>query len=47
MTDRDKLTLRLAPELRVQLVACAAQSGRSLNAEIVWRLRRSLEGYRQ
>lgn len=45
--ERDKLTLRLAPELRVRLVACAAENNRSLNAEITQRLRASFQSYRK
>jgi predicted HicB family RNase H-like nuclease len=40
--------LRLPPELKVRLEASAAENGRSLNSEIVQRLRASLaEGYRK
>jgi hypothetical protein len=41
--DRVKVTLRLPPELHPQLVAAATESGRSLNAEIVQRLKASFE----
>jgi predicted HicB family RNase H-like nuclease len=41
---RDKLTLRLPTDLRRRLAGAAVGNGRSLNAEIVQRLRRSLEG---
>jgi hypothetical protein len=37
------LTIRFTEELRQRLVAEAVASERSLNAEIVWRLRTSLE----
>jgi predicted HicB family RNase H-like nuclease len=46
-TDREKLTLRLPPEVHVRVKACAADNGRSLNAEIVQRLKQTLEGYTQ
>lgn len=39
--------LRLPADLRAALERCARENERSLNAEIVWRLRRSVEGYRQ
>jgi Arc-like DNA binding domain. len=35
--------LRMLPSLRAQLEAAAQQSGRSLNAEIVFRLQSTLE----
>jgi predicted HicB family RNase H-like nuclease len=41
---REKLTLRLPPTLHRSLKAVAVDDGRSLNAEIVQRLRQSLEG---
>lgn len=41
---REKLTLRLPPKLHRSLKAVAVDNGRSLNAEIVQRLRRSFEG---
>jgi predicted HicB family RNase H-like nuclease len=41
---RETLTLRLPPNLHRTLKAEAVDSGRSLNSEIVQRLRRSLEG---
>jgi predicted HicB family RNase H-like nuclease len=40
---REKLTLRLPPTLHRSLKAAAVDDGRSLNAEIVQRLRRSFE----
>jgi hypothetical protein len=40
---REKLTLRLPPMLHRSLKAEAFDNGRSLNAEIVQRLRRSFE----
>jgi hypothetical protein len=40
---REKLTLRLSPVLHRSLKAVAVDNGRSLNAEIVQRLRRSFE----
>ena len=39
--------LRLPESLRERLRAAAKENGRSLNAEIVYRLRVSLEGYRR
>lgn len=47
MDLRVKRTVRLTPELAARLRECAAQNGRSENAEIVYRLRASLEGYRR
>jgi predicted HicB family RNase H-like nuclease len=41
---RETLTLRIPTKLHRHLKAVAADSGRSLNAEIVQRLRRSFEG---
>ena len=41
-TEREKLTLRLPPEVHAQVTACARENDRSLNAEIVARLRSSL-----
>ena len=43
---REKLTLRLPPKLHRHLRAAAGNNDRSLNAEIVRRLQRSLEGTR-
>jgi predicted HicB family RNase H-like nuclease len=43
-SDREKLTLRLPTALHRRLTGAAIDNGRSLNAEIVQRLRRSLEG---
>jgi hypothetical protein len=40
----EKLTLRLPPKLHQSLKVVAVENGRSLNAEIVQRLLRSLEG---
>jgi predicted HicB family RNase H-like nuclease len=40
---REKLTLRLPPALHLRLKAVSDDNGRSLNAEIVQRLRRSLD----
>jgi hypothetical protein len=40
---REKLTLRLPPELHWRLKSVAVDNGRSLNAEIVQRLRRSID----
>jgi predicted HicB family RNase H-like nuclease len=40
---RDALTLRLSPKLHQQLRAVAVDNGRSLNAEIVQRLQRTVE----
>jgi len=42
--DRKELTLRLPLRLHRLLTSVAVDNGRSLNAEIVQRLRRSLEG---
>jgi predicted HicB family RNase H-like nuclease len=39
---REKLTLRLPTDLHLRLTNAAADNGRSLNAEIVQRLLRSL-----
>jgi hypothetical protein len=39
--------LRLPPDVRKELERCARENERSLNAEIVYRLRRSLDGWRQ
>jgi predicted HicB family RNase H-like nuclease len=41
---REKLTLRLPADLHRLLVRAANDDGRSLNSEIVQRLRKSLEG---
>jgi hypothetical protein len=41
---REKLTLRLPTALHLRLTGAAVDNGRSLNAEIVQRLRRSFEG---
>ena len=45
--NREKLTLRLPPEIHRAMVAQAAENDRSLNSEIVARLRASLRGYRK
>lgn len=45
--DRRKLTLRLSEELSLWLAQQARENERSLNAEIVSRLRRSRDAYRQ
>lgn len=45
--DRRKLTLRLPEELGLWLEQQARDNDRSLNAEIVSRLRRSRDSYRQ
>jgi hypothetical protein len=42
-SDPYRFLLRLPQPLRRQLAAAAARSGRSLNAEIVYRLERSLD----
>jgi predicted HicB family RNase H-like nuclease len=42
----EKLTLRLPTALHQRLKSEAVDNGRSLNSEIVQRLRRSLEGSR-
>jgi predicted HicB family RNase H-like nuclease len=39
---REKLTLRIPTELHRRLTSAATENGRSLNAEIVQRLRHSL-----
>jgi len=39
--------LRMPPDLKLALILEAARNGRSLNAEIVWRLEQSLTGYRR
>jgi predicted HicB family RNase H-like nuclease len=39
--------LRLPPLLKAQLEQSAKENERSLNQEIIWRLRASLEGYRR
>lgn len=39
--------LRLPPDLKAELALLAAANERSLNSEIVWRLRQSVGGYRQ
>ena len=39
--------LRLPPELKLALESLALQNGRSLNSEIVQRLKESLGGYRR
>jgi len=44
---RIPLSLRLPVELHERVKAAARESGRSVNAEIVWRLRRSFDGWRQ
>jgi hypothetical protein len=41
---REKLTLRLPPDLRRRLKSVAVVNGRSLNAEIIQRLGRSFDG---
>jgi hypothetical protein len=41
---REKLTLRVPPTLHRSLRDIAVENGRSLNAEIVQRLKRSFEG---
>jgi predicted HicB family RNase H-like nuclease len=41
---REKLTLRVPPDVHRRLQRAAVNNGRSLNAEIVQRLRMSLEG---
>jgi hypothetical protein len=45
--DRDKHTLRLPRPLTIRLKESAKENNRSLNAEIVHRLKVSLEGWRQ
>jgi predicted HicB family RNase H-like nuclease len=46
MTTWFSYALRLPPELHLKLKAAAAENGRSLNGEIVYRLRSSFEAYR-
>lgn len=46
-TNREKLTLRLPPDVHVLVKNAAAENDRSLNAEIIARLRSSLVGYQQ
>ena len=41
-----KLNLRLPGQLKTELHLAAIENGRSLNAEIVYRLRQSINGYR-
>jgi predicted HicB family RNase H-like nuclease len=41
------LMLRLPPDLHANLKDCAKENERSLNSEIIHRLRRSLEVYRR
>jgi predicted transcriptional regulator len=41
------LNVRLPDDLRRRLDEAVKESGRSLNAEIVWRLRRSFDGWKQ
>jgi predicted HicB family RNase H-like nuclease len=43
--DREKLTVRIVLDIKTRLQEEAEKNGRSLNAEIVQRLRVSLEGY--
>ena len=43
---REKLTLRLPTDLHLRLTNAALDNGRSLNAEIVQRLLRSLDARR-
>lgn len=45
--QRDELTLRVPPTLKQRLAEAAQENGRSLNAEIVHRLRVSVDGYRR
>lgn len=47
MQKRVELHVRLPAEIAVWLRELAERNGRTLNAEIVQRLRRSLEGYSQ
>jgi predicted HicB family RNase H-like nuclease len=41
------LMVRLPSDLHAKVKACAKENDRSLNAEIIQRLRRSFEGYRR
>ncbi len=45
--DLPPTAIRLNPELRAALLREAAISGRSMHAEIVWRLKNSIEGPHQ
>lgn len=42
-----KYLARLPTDLWLMLCEAKQQSGRSVNAEIIWRLRRSFESYRR
>jgi predicted HicB family RNase H-like nuclease len=44
--EREKLTLRLPANLHQRLAEQAQENGRSLNAEIVQRLRASMDGWK-
>jgi len=46
-TDHVKLTLRLPPELHVRLEEVRRETDRSLNSEIVQRIRQSFKDWRQ
>ena len=46
-TDHTKITLRMPPEIHAQVKVAAGQNDRSLNSEIVARLRGSLSAYRR
>jgi len=46
-TDPVKLTLRLPPELHVRLEEAKKENDRSLNNEIVQRIRQSFKDWRQ
>jgi predicted HicB family RNase H-like nuclease len=39
--------LRVDPQLKAALTQCARENGRTLNSEVIQRLRRSIEGYRR
>lgn len=45
--DRRRRTLRLPDDLAAWLERCARENDRSVNAEIVSRLRRSRDAYKQ
>lgn len=44
-TEREKLTLRLPPEVHAKVKIAAGENDRSLNSEIIARLRKSLDGW--
>ena len=40
-----KVLLRMPTDLWAQIAALAVENRRSINSEIVWRLKKSVEGY--